>query len=131
MQRVESNLPGDLEVRNLFDYPQLKGGNYSTNDGRDTLNRANMLSEFNTGASMLNFAGQARYEAYALNDYGPPTGNGENWDWNEPMSYADHAIFENQDMMPFMYASTCDTAKCFDMGAYNDMSLETWLTSGR
>ncbi|MGA1819396.1 MAG: C25 family cysteine peptidase [Thermoplasmatota archaeon] len=127
--RVESNLPDHLEVKGLYDYPQLEGGNYTVNDGRDTLTRANMLSEFNGGASMLNFVGQARYEAYALNDYGPPTGNGTNWDWNEPLGYADHSLFSNGDMMPFMYASTCDTAKFFQTGFWEDKSLETWLTS--
>jgi len=127
--RVESNLPGHLEVKGLYDYPQIEGGNYTVGDGRDTLNRANMLSEFNGGASMLNFVGQARYEAYALNDYGPPTGDGTNWDWNEPMSYTDHTLFSNGDMMPFMYASTCDTAKFFQTGYMEDKSLETWLTS--
>jgi len=130
VKEVEANLPDHLEVRGLYDYPQLSGGNYTVGDGRDTLDRSHMLSEFNMGASMINFVGQARYEAYALNDYGPPTGNGEDYDWNEPMRYSDHELFENGDMMPFMYASTCDTAKFFDMGYYNDRSLETWLTSG-
>ena len=110
-QRVEGNLPEQLELRSLYDYPQMEGGNYTVGDGRDTLHRSNMLSQFNAGASMLNFVGQARYEAYALNDYGPPTGNGTNWEWNEPMGYSDHTLFTNGDMMPFMYASTCDTAK--------------------
>ncbi len=128
-KKVEANLPPELEVKSLYDYPQLEGGNYTVGDGRDTLYRGNMLTDLNNGASMINFVGQARYEAYALNDYGPPTGNGSNWRWNEPMSYADHSIFTNSDMMPFMYASTCDTAKFFDEGAYNDRSLETWLTS--
>ncbi|MBN1539608.1 MAG: hypothetical protein JW939_05640 [Candidatus Thermoplasmatota archaeon] len=128
-KRVEANLPEHIELKALYDYPQLEGGNYSTTDGRDTLNRANMLADFNSGASMLNFVGQARYEAYALNDYGPPTGNGTSWAWNEPMRYSDHAVFTNGDMMPFLYASTCDTAKFFQTGYYEDKSLETWLTS--
>jgi hypothetical protein len=127
--RVEGNLPPHIELKSLYDYPELEGGNYTVGDGRDTLHRSNMLSQFNGGASMLNFVGQARYEAYALNDYGPPTGDGTSWDWNEPMRYSDHALFTNGDMMPFMYASTCDTAKFYDQGSYNDMSLETWLTS--
>ncbi|MEA3557913.1 MAG: C25 family cysteine peptidase [Candidatus Thermoplasmatota archaeon] len=130
-KRVEENLPQHLDVHSLYDYPRLEGGNYTPYDGNDTLNRNNMLASFNSGASMLNFVGQARYEAYALNDYGPPTGFGEIWDWNEPMRYSDHALFTNQDMMPFMYASTCDSAKFFNMSEdFNDKSLETWLTSG-
>ncbi|MBN1389107.1 MAG: hypothetical protein JXA22_00535 [Candidatus Thermoplasmatota archaeon] len=128
-KKVEGNLPPQIELKALYDYPQLEGGNYSTTDGKDTLNRANMLSAFNAGASMLNFAGQARYEAYALNDYGPPTGNGTTWIWNEPLGYSDHSIFSNGDMMSFIYASTCDSAKFFQTGYYEDKSLETWLTS--
>lgn len=136
-QRVNENLPEHIVLNELYDYPQLEGGNYTPGDGRDTLNRANMLAQFDQGASMLNFVGQARYYAYALNDYGPPTGNGYNWAWNEPMGYGDHEIFRNGDMMPFMYASTCDTAKFFqtneDKDEYGqgleDRSLETWLTS--
>ncbi|MFO8052025.1 MAG: C25 family cysteine peptidase [Thermoplasmatota archaeon] len=129
-KRIEGNLPEHLDVNPLYDYPQLEGGNYTPSDGRDTLNRANMLSAINNGASMLNFAGQARYEGYALNDYGPPTGSGSNWAWNEPLRYSDHSLFTNQDMMPFMYASTCNSSMFFDMSPwYNDKSLETWLTS--
>ncbi|HHD16718.1 MAG TPA: hypothetical protein ENK47_08420 [Euryarchaeota archaeon] len=128
-KRVDGNLPPHLDVRELYDYPQIEGGNYTPYDGRDTLDRSHMLSQFNGGASMLNFVGQARYEAYALNDYGPPTGNGSNWAWNEPMRYSDHSVFRNGDMMPFMYASTCDTAKFFQTGYWEDKSLETWLTS--
>ncbi|MFW3146863.1 MAG: C25 family cysteine peptidase [Thermoplasmatota archaeon] len=128
--KVEEFLPDHLEVQSLYDYPQLEGGNYTPDDGRDTLNRGNMLSAFNAGASMINFAGQARYEAYALNDYGPPTGNGYNFEWNEPLTYLDDDIFTNQDMMPFMYASTCDTANFFNLTKqWSDKSLETWLTS--
>lgn len=128
--RVQNNLSEHLEVSSLFDYPQIEGGNYTPYDGRDTLTRANMLSQLNNGASMLNFVGQARYEAYALNDYGPPTGFGDEWSWNEPLRYSDADIFANQDMMPFMYASTCDSAKFFNTSReYNDKSLEKWLTS--
>ena len=133
-EQVREELPGHLLVQNLYDYPQLEGGNYTPLDGRDTLHRGNMLEQFNSGASLLNFVGQARYEAYALNDYGPPTGFGDNYDWNEPLTYLDHSVFLNGDMMPFMYASTCDTAKFFRLlwnGTIedNDATLETYLTS--
>jgi hypothetical protein len=128
-QRVKGNLPSYLDYKELYDYQQLEGGNYSMYDATDTLNRNNMLSQFNSGASMLNFVGQARYQAYALNDYGAPYGDGTLYVWNEPMTYQDHSIFTNGDMMPFMYASTCDTAKFFQTGWWEDKSLETWLTS--
>ncbi len=128
-QRVKGNLPDDLDYKELYDYQQLEGGNYSMYSETDTLNRNNMLSQFNGGASMLNFVGQARYDAYALNDYGKPYGDGTIYTWNEPMGYQDHSTFTNGDMMPFMYASTCDTAKFFQTGYWEDKSLETWLTS--
>lgn len=128
-QRVKGNLPDHLDYKELYDYQQLEGGNYSMYSSMDTLKRSNMLNQFNSGASMLNFVGQARYQAYALNEYGAPYGDGTAYVWNEPMTYLDHQIFTNGDMMPLMYASTCDTAKFFQTGYWEDKSLETWLTS--
>ncbi len=127
--KVGANLPEHIVERPLYDYPQLAGGQYVPSDGRDTLNRNNMLSELNNGASLLNFAGQARYEAYAINDYGPPTGSGTEYDWNEPLRYSDAESLVNGDMTPFMYASSCDVAKFFQTGYWEDRSLETFITS--
>ncbi len=127
--KVGANLPEHIVEKPLYDYPQLAGGEYDPYDGRDTLNRNNMLSELNNGASLLNFAGQARYEAYALNDYGPPTGDGTTYNWNEPLIYSDWETFTNGDMTPFMYASSCDVAKFFQGGYWEDRSLETFVTA--
>lgn len=129
-QKINDDLPEHIVLQELYDYPELEPGNYSVDDGRDTLNRQNMLSQFNMGSSMLNFAGQARYQAYALNDYGPPYGDGFVYTWNEPMTYRDPGNFTNGGMLPLMYASTCDTAKFFQTGQWEDKSLETWVTAG-
>ena len=125
--KVGEGLPGHLIEKPLYDYPQMEGGNYTVDDGRDTLNRNNMLSWLNTGASLLNFAGQARYAGYALNDYGPPTCNddADNYVWNEPIRYSDDALLTNGDMVPFMYLSTCNSAS-FHFG---DATLERFVTS--
>ena len=125
--KVGEDLPDNTIERRLYDYPQLEGGNYTVDDGRDTLNRHNMLAWLNKGASLLNFAGQARYAGYALNDYGPPTcnENADNYVWNEPIKYSDHASLTNGDMLPFMYLSTCNSAS-FHFG---DATLETFLTA--
>ena len=125
--KVGESLPDHIIERRLYDYPQLEGGNYTIDDGRDSLNRHNMLAWLNKGASLLNFAGQARYAGYALNDYGPPTcnDNADNYVWNEPIRYSDHASLTNGDMLPFMYLSTCNSAS-FHFG---DATLETFLTA--
>ena len=125
--KIGEGLPEHIIEKSLYDYPQMEGGNYTVGDGRDTLTRNNMLSWLNTGASLLNFAGQARYAGYALNDYGPPTcnDNADNYVWNEPVRYSDHASLTNGDMLPFMYLSTCNSAS-FHFG---DATLETFLTA--
>jgi len=131
-EKVREALPDHLTNISLYDYPMLEGGSYDPDSPMDTLNRKNMLESFNQGASMLNFVGQARYNAMYLNDYGKPYGDGTNYVWNEPMGWDDTPYFQNggDTALPFMYLSTCDSAKFYQTGWYEDKSLETWLTCG-
>ncbi|MCD6382846.1 MAG: hypothetical protein J7L88_00085, partial [Thermoplasmata archaeon] len=121
-EAVRRMLPTHMLNMTLYDYPQLEGGNYTPEV--DQLNRQNMLQQFNMGSTIVNFIGQARYNGNALNDYADPTG--KRFLWNEPFGYFDYNTLQNGDMLPLMYASTCDSAKFWET---DDTNLERLVTT--
>ena len=123
-EKVRELLPPHMLNMTLYDYPYLEGGNYTPQV--DQLNRQNMLQQFNSGATIVNFIGQARYNGNALNDYGDPTGL--RFIWNEPFGYFDYNTLLNGDMLPLMYASTCDSAKFWET---DDTNLERLVTTSQ
>lgn len=123
-EKVRALLPPHMLNMTLYDYPFIEGGNYTPQV--DQLNRQNMLQQFNSGATIVNFIGQARYNGNALNDYADPTGL--RFIWNEPFGYFDYNTLLNGDMLPLMYASTCDAAKFWET---DDTNLERLVTTSQ
>ena len=68
---IEEEAPHML-ITTRYDYDQLPGGNY--NIANDGLYQSIAVSDLNTGATLVNFAGQAYYEGVSLLHYNDPSG---------------------------------------------------------
>ncbi|UCH88972.1 MAG: hypothetical protein JSV49_12175 [Thermoplasmata archaeon] len=128
--RMKPLIPEHMIIKEYYDYWQLAGGSYSI--GNDNLNRNNAISSVNDGCSILNFAGQAYYEGWALLHYNDPTGlggidNAEGYD--ELYWYYDGQAATNGGKLPFVYMSGCDASIFNWSGSREDISQERMLTN--
>jgi hypothetical protein len=129
-QRVKPLFPSHMTIKEYYDYPEDLGGFYSPSV--DKLNRNVAINSFNAGSTILNFAGQAYYDGWALIDY---VHTGGTLRINQPGSYQplywhyDGANATNGDMLPLVYMSGCDAAVFNFSGIAKDRSQEKMLTN--
>ncbi len=129
-------LPSQMSVTKRYDYAQLQGGNYyKTNDN---LYRANAISDFNKGNSIVNFAGQAYYCGAALLDYTDPDGMahiGESSAYDKLYWWDDARDSANGNKLPLVFLSTCGAGdfaegeKPGDEVTWKDKTMEKLITS--
>jgi hypothetical protein len=119
-----------MTIKEYYDYPEDLGGFYSPSV--DKLNRNVAINSFNAGSTILNFAGQAYYDGWALIDY---VHTGGTLRISQPGSYQplywhyDGANATNGDMLPLVYMSGCDAAVFNFSGVAKDRSQEKMLTN--
>lgn len=128
----------NMNLITRYDYSQLPGGSYSSST--DKLYRygaGGAVPDFNNGASLINFAGQAYYEGISLLQYDDPAGEkptdgggqGRLLDWQDVWDST------NGKKLPLVTAFTCGAGdfsegeKAGDPSTYRDQSLERLLTA--
>lgn len=117
----------DYQIVRKYDYDQLAGGSYNKND--DGLTKSIAKQDLNDGLAVINFAGQARYEAFELVHYESDTGmEGDDviTPWKSLFSYTDAASMMNGNKLPFCFFATCNAGQ---FNVANDQSLEKLLTA--
>jgi hypothetical protein len=122
--KVLPHVPNQMTVTHRYDYNQLQGGFYSFND--DTLTKKNIKNDFNSGQTIVSFAGQAYYTGDELAHYfdvagleGVPDGFGSLY------SYNDGKYSTNGNKLPLMYLSTCSV----NFTEPDDSNLEQLITA--
>ncbi|MCK5560777.1 MAG: hypothetical protein KAJ51_09300, partial [Thermoplasmata archaeon] len=115
---------------------QLPGGNYDK--GNDNLYRANAMTDFNRGNSIVNFAGQAYYCGAAILDYTDPDGTahiGESSAYDKLYWWDDARDSTNGNKLPLVFMSTCGAGdfaegeKPGDDLTWKDKTMEHLITS--
>ena len=122
--KILNYVPKKMTINHLYDYNQLQGGFYSFDD--DTLTKKNVKSDFNSGQTIISFAGQAYYTGDELAHYydvagleGVPDGFGSLY------SYNDGKYSTNGNKLPLMYLSTCSV----NFTEPDDSNLEQLITA--
>jgi len=119
-----------MDIKTRYDYAQLQGNQYVYS--ADKLTNANAVSEFNLGASVLNYAGQAYYQGLALVHYDDPSGTkliDESGSYS-PLYYgSDGETATNTGKLPLFTSFTCGSADFAETRTYHDDTLERLLVS--
>jgi hypothetical protein len=121
--------PSNFEFTELYDYDRMPGGEYSIET--DTLTQAAAVQEFNRGYSLINFAGQARFNGNSLMQYESEGGTGNYsyhryFAWKDLYHYEDAEKASNGGMLPLMMMPTCDAANFVET---DDTNLEKLFTA--
>ncbi len=126
---IEDKAP-HMYITTRYDYPQLEGGNYSTDT--DGLNQPFAVQDMNLGASLVNFAGQAYYEGVALIHYIDPYGTkyiGQIGAFDQLYSWQDARDATNSKRLPLATFFTCGSGDFAEAGGYEDKTMERLLTA--
>jgi hypothetical protein len=129
--RSKPLMPSHMTIDEYYDMWSINGPYTSSGDN---LNRNKAVNSVNSGASFINFAGQAYYDGWALLEYSDAAGIGTidgipYFGFSELYWYTDGATATNGYMLPLMYLSGCDAAVFNFTGAAKDRSQERMLTN--
>jgi len=126
-QYLDYSLPPRIDRVYLADYNETEGGNYQYSN--DNFTRPNAKQQFDEGAAIMTFGGQAYYDESvapmdnALANYNGI--NGETDTWAIAYNYHDADGANNNGRMPFVFSTTCDT---LNFSETDDTNLERWST---
>jgi hypothetical protein len=121
-QKILNYIPGNMTVKEFYDYPQLEGGSYGPDT--DALNRTAAKTSYDEGNSLLNFAGQAYYTGDELAHYRNETGTmTDKAAFTTLYSYNNAKFSLNDGKLPLVYLSTCSV----NFTEPYDSNMEQWL----
>jgi hypothetical protein len=127
---IIEQLAPHMIINTRYDYAQLEGGEYvKSNDG---LYQSLAVGDFNTGASLINFAGQAYYEGIALLHYNDATGMkyiGQSGAFVDLFNWTDARDATNGKRLPLVTSFTCGAGDFAEAGFYEDKTMERLLTA--
>lgn len=120
-----------MQIHELYDYPQLEGGNYTPEV--DSLNYSAAVTALNGGMSVLLYAGQASYTGRMLQDYGDPEGlkdtnTAGSFNWLLGYDDMEEDYVFNKKTPTFAFLATCS---CMMYTRDDDQSMERFLTTDR
>ena len=124
---LDYRLPPRIDRVYLADYTETEGGNYQYSD--DNFTRPNAKQQFDAGAGIMSFGGQAFYDESAapwdnaLASYNGVDGISNTW--AIAYNYDDADAANNNGKMPFVFSTTCDT---LNFSEADDTNLERWNT---
>ena len=129
IQKTLPNVPSSLTRTELYDYPRIDGGHYTT--ANDTLDQATFKAELNKGYGIVDYVGQAYYGGDSLADYFAPNGtvrppNGFHFLYDYSM---DALSASNGAKAPFVIFTTCDSGN-FTQNDDSDMEMLLKAPSG-
>ncbi len=124
--KLKKTVPSYINKINRQDYPELEGGTY--NPANDNLSRSAVKNDFNRGAGLLTFGGQAYYDESAPpmdNALAHYSGLGTDITWSILYNYEDCDTVGNGVKTPFAFIASCDTLNFTEA---DDSNLERWNT---
>ena len=124
---LNNRLPPRIDKVYLADYTELEGGNYTLLD--DNFTRYNAKQQFDQGAALLTFGGQAYYDeslAPMDNALAHYHGDGTSNIWGISYNYDDCDDAANGGKQPFAFIASCDT---LNFSESDDTNLERWNTN--
>jgi len=128
---IDNRIPSGVDKEYLADYTELEGGNYTL--AKDNFTRYNAVNQFNDGAALFTFAGQAYYDesmAPMDNALAHYSGDGKTNVWSISYNYDDCDDATNGERLPFAFIASCDTLNFSESDDTNLERLSTRSTGG-
>ena len=132
-QSLDNRLPAGMNKYYLADYTTMEGGNYTLDD--DNFTRYKAKQQFDGGAALMTFAGQAFYDE---GESAPPMdnalanyqGDGTANSWAISYNYDDCDSAANGGKLTFSFIASCDTLNFSETDDSNLERLNTKPTGG-
>ncbi len=115
-----------MQIVTKYDLSQLPGSGYDYNF--DILKRDAAIADLNAGASIINFAGQAWYDGYAIVHYDDPAGT-DIYGFSDLYKGTDADAATNGFELPLFTAFSCDVGNFAKTGVFKNQTLERLLVA--